>query len=214
MDWLDLLAVQGTLKSLLQHHSSKASILWCWYICVNAGWGVSGGQVQTTEKLFKNFGYLWEQREKARIGRGDGLKRCLFSLRGAWPWWWDRTQGEKRWWSRKTAEKDWGELQKCRLLLPLERSAHNSLQRSKSLSWKLQAVHWDGINIKKCGRVGNLQPCPQRKGLEKWPDGVMSAKIEQCYIYLLSAQLLSHVQLFETSWPVASQAPLSMGFSR
>ena len=29
MDWLDLLAVQGTLKSFLQHHSSKASILWC-----------------------------------------------------------------------------------------------------------------------------------------------------------------------------------------
>ena len=28
MDWLDLLTVQGTLKSLLQHHSSKASILW------------------------------------------------------------------------------------------------------------------------------------------------------------------------------------------
>ena len=29
MDWLHLLAVQGTLKSLLQHHNSKASILWC-----------------------------------------------------------------------------------------------------------------------------------------------------------------------------------------
>ena len=29
MDWLDLLAVQGTLKSFLQHHSLKASILWC-----------------------------------------------------------------------------------------------------------------------------------------------------------------------------------------
>ena len=28
IDWLDLLAVQGTLKSLLQHHSSKASVLW------------------------------------------------------------------------------------------------------------------------------------------------------------------------------------------
>ena len=28
VDWLDLLAVEGTLKSLLQHHSSKASILW------------------------------------------------------------------------------------------------------------------------------------------------------------------------------------------
>ena len=29
VDWLDLLTVQGTLKSLLQHHNSKASILWC-----------------------------------------------------------------------------------------------------------------------------------------------------------------------------------------
>ena len=48
MDWLDLLAVQGTLKSFLQHHSSKASILWhstfftvqlshvyiCIYVCI------------------------------------------------------------------------------------------------------------------------------------------------------------------------------------
>ena len=29
MHWLDLLAIQGTLESLLQHHSSKASVLWC-----------------------------------------------------------------------------------------------------------------------------------------------------------------------------------------
>ena len=29
MDWLDLLTVQGTFKSLLQHHSSKTSVLWC-----------------------------------------------------------------------------------------------------------------------------------------------------------------------------------------
>ena len=34
MDWLDLLAVQGTLKSLLQHHSSKASILQCSYFFI------------------------------------------------------------------------------------------------------------------------------------------------------------------------------------
>ena len=36
MEWLDLLAVQGTFKSLLQHHSSKASILWCsafFFVC-------------------------------------------------------------------------------------------------------------------------------------------------------------------------------------
>ena len=37
MDWVDLLAVQGTLKSLLQHHSSKASILWCSaFLCSNS----------------------------------------------------------------------------------------------------------------------------------------------------------------------------------
>ena len=35
MDWLDLLAVQGTLKSLLQHHSSKASILQCSAFFIN-----------------------------------------------------------------------------------------------------------------------------------------------------------------------------------
>ena len=34
MDWLDLLAVQGSLKSLLQHHSSKASILWHSAFCI------------------------------------------------------------------------------------------------------------------------------------------------------------------------------------
>ena len=34
MDWLDLLAVQGTLKSLLQHHSSKVSVLRCSTFCI------------------------------------------------------------------------------------------------------------------------------------------------------------------------------------
>ena len=34
MDWLDLLEVQGTLKSLLQHHSSKASVLYCSAFCI------------------------------------------------------------------------------------------------------------------------------------------------------------------------------------
>ena len=34
MNWLDLLVVQGTLKNLLQHHSSKASVLWCSAFCI------------------------------------------------------------------------------------------------------------------------------------------------------------------------------------
>ena len=39
MDWLDLLALQGTLKSLLQHHSSKASILRCSAFFIITLWG-------------------------------------------------------------------------------------------------------------------------------------------------------------------------------
>ena len=34
IDWFDLLAVQGTLKSLLQHHSLKVSVLWCSTFCI------------------------------------------------------------------------------------------------------------------------------------------------------------------------------------
>ena len=46
MDWLDLLAVQGTLKSLPQHHSSKASILWCsaFFIVQLSHWYMTTGK--------------------------------------------------------------------------------------------------------------------------------------------------------------------------
>ena len=49
MDWLDLLAVQGTLKSLLQHHSSKASILQCWAFFM----------VQLSHTHWKNHSIRW-----------------------------------------------------------------------------------------------------------------------------------------------------------
>ena len=59
MDWLDLLAVQGTLKSLLQHHSSKASILWrlAFFIVqlshpfVTTGKGVFGCSMSTLSRV-------------------------------------------------------------------------------------------------------------------------------------------------------------------
>ena len=47
MDWLDLLAVHRTLKSLLQHHSSKASILWC-----SAFFIVQGKTIALTRRTF------------------------------------------------------------------------------------------------------------------------------------------------------------------
>ena len=50
MDWLDLLAVQGTLKSLLQHHSSKASILRC--ICKSEVIDISPGNLDSSLCFF------------------------------------------------------------------------------------------------------------------------------------------------------------------
>ena len=55
MDWLDLLAVQGTLKSLLQHHSSKASILRCsafFIVQLSHPYMTTGKTIALTQQIF------------------------------------------------------------------------------------------------------------------------------------------------------------------
>ena len=55
MDWLDLLAVQGTLKSLLQHHSSKASILRCsafFTVQLSHPYMTTGKTIALTRRIF------------------------------------------------------------------------------------------------------------------------------------------------------------------
>ena len=55
MDWLDLLAVQGTLKSLLQHHSSKASILWLsafFIVQISQPYLTTGKNIASTRQTF------------------------------------------------------------------------------------------------------------------------------------------------------------------
>ena len=55
MDWLDLLAVQGTLKSLLQHHRSKASILWhsaCFLVQLSHLYITTGKTIALTRRTF------------------------------------------------------------------------------------------------------------------------------------------------------------------
>ena len=55
MDWLDLLAVQGTLKSLLQHHSSKASILQCsafFIVLISHPYMTTGKTIALTRRSF------------------------------------------------------------------------------------------------------------------------------------------------------------------
>ena len=55
MDWFDLLAVQGTLKSLLQHHSLRASILWCspfFMVQLSHPYMITGKTVALTMHIF------------------------------------------------------------------------------------------------------------------------------------------------------------------
>ena len=55
IDWLDLLAVQGTLKSLLQHHSSKASILQClafFVVQLSHPYLITGKTIALTRQIF------------------------------------------------------------------------------------------------------------------------------------------------------------------
>ena len=62
MDWLDLLAVQGTLKSVLQHHSSKASILWCsafFIVQVSHPYMTTGKTIALTRQAFPSLSLLF-----------------------------------------------------------------------------------------------------------------------------------------------------------
>ena len=55
MVWLNLLAVQGTLKSLLQHHSSKASVLWCsafFIVQLSHPYMITGKTISLTRRTF------------------------------------------------------------------------------------------------------------------------------------------------------------------
>ena len=57
MDWLDLLAAQGTFKKLLQHHSSKASILWCsafFIVQLSHPYTTPGKTIALTRQTFVN----------------------------------------------------------------------------------------------------------------------------------------------------------------
>ena len=67
MDWLDLLPVQGTLKSLLQHHNSKASVLWCsafFIVQLSHPYMTTGKTITLTTPL----PYLQETREAELFG--------------------------------------------------------------------------------------------------------------------------------------------------
>ena len=84
MDWLDLLAVQGTLKSLLQHHSSKASVLqhWAFFIVqLSHPYMITGKTIALTRRTFvgKVISLLFNMLSRLGIGFLPRSKRLLIS---------------------------------------------------------------------------------------------------------------------------------------
>ena len=84
MDWLDLLAVQGTLKSLLQHHSSKASILQClafFTVQLSHPYMTTGKTIALTRRTFvgKVMSLLFNMRSRLVITFLPRIKCLLIS---------------------------------------------------------------------------------------------------------------------------------------
>ena len=102
MGWLDLLAVQGTLKSLLQHHSSKASILRMLEASKSASWGSSWEVWWVQVEQARCF---WSLREGAPLSASvrssrvhDLQQRIRTKGKGLWrSWCWCGPCLEKRW---------------------------------------------------------------------------------------------------------------------
>ena len=85
MDWLDLLAVQGTLKSLLQHHSSQASILQCsafFIVQLSHPYMTTGKTTALTRWTFvgKIMSQLFNMLSRFVIGFLPGSKHLLISV--------------------------------------------------------------------------------------------------------------------------------------
>ena len=84
MDWLDLLAVQGTLKSFLQHHSSKASILLCsafFIVQLSHSYMTTGKNIALTRRIFagKVMSLLFNMLSRLVITFLPGNKHLLIS---------------------------------------------------------------------------------------------------------------------------------------
>ena len=81
MDWLDLLVVQGTLKSLLQHHSSKASIVWCsafFIVQLSHPYMTTGKTIALTRQTF--VGKVIE--ENNRMGKSRDIFKKIRDTKG------------------------------------------------------------------------------------------------------------------------------------
>ena len=90
IDWFNLLAVQETVKSLLQHHSSKASIVWCSAFCIvqlSHPYMTTGKTIALTRRIFvgKVMSLLFNMLSTLVITFLPRSKHLLISW---WQWFW------------------------------------------------------------------------------------------------------------------------------
>ena len=119
MDWLDLLAVQGTLKSLLQHRSSKASIFWCsafFTVQLSHPYMTTGKTIALTCEELTHWKRLWCWEGLGaggeEDGRGwDGWMASLTRWTRVWvnsgSWWWTGGPGVLRFMGSQRVGHDW-----------------------------------------------------------------------------------------------------------
>ena len=96
IDWFDLLAVQGTLKSLFKHHSSKASILWrsaffmvqISYLCMATGKTIALTLRTFVSKVMSLLFNTLSRLVKAFLPRSKSFKSCKLYTCGSWDYLW------------------------------------------------------------------------------------------------------------------------------
>ena len=143
MDWLDLLAVWGTLKSLFQHHSSKASILWCsalFTVQLSHPYITTGKTIALTRWTFfgKVMSLLFNMLSRLVITFLPRSKRLLIS--------WLPSPSAVLWWKRligkdPDARKDW-------------RQEEKRMTEYEMVGWHHQH---DGLEFEQASGVGDGQ---------------------------------------------------------
>ena len=194
MDWLDLLAVQGTLKSLLQHHSSKASILQCsaFFIIQLSHPYMTAAAVAAAAKSLQSCPTLCNPIDSSPLGssvpgilQARILEWVAISFSNAWKW---KVKGKS--------------LSRAQLLTTPWTAAY---QAPPSMGFSRQE-YWSGVPL----------PSPHTWLQVRKRIGQNLATKQEMYDWILWAegycccfQSLSHVQLFVSSWTAACQASLS-----
>ena len=231
MDWLDLLALQGTLKSLLQHHSSKASILQCsafFIVQLSYPYITAGKTIALTRRTFV---------DKVISTLLFNMPMAPHSSTLAWKIPWTEEPGRRQSVGSHRVRHDWAtslslftfmhwrrKWWPTPVLLPGKSHGQKSLVGDSPWGCK----EWDTTEHSTATAAKSLQSCltlcdPIDGSPPGFPvPGILQARtlewvaisFSNAWKWKVKVQSLSRVRLLATPWTAAYQAPPSLGFSR